>query len=78
MKRKTIYCISTGQIFESMAEAAEDAGVGKPAMSLHLKDPKRKSCGGKIYMIIEPEQTEEEIKAKARERIAQIIGNIVI
>lgn len=78
MKKKTIYCISTGQRFESMAAAAEDAGVGKSAMSLHLKDSNRKSCGGKIYMIIEPEQTEEEIRAKARERIAQIIGNIVI
>lgn len=75
MKKKMVYCLNTGQRFETIQDAAQDAGVGKSAMSQHLSTKYRtRTAGGKIYMIITPEQTEEEIKAKARERLAEITG----
>ena len=75
MKKKMVYCLNTGQRFETVQDAAQDAGVGKSAMSQHLSAKyQARTAGGKIYMIITPEQTDEEIRARARERLAEITG----
>ena len=75
MKKKMVYCLNTGKRFDTVQDAAQDAGVSKSAMSQHLSTKyKTRTAGGKIYMIITPEQTEEEIKVRMRERLAEITG----
>lgn len=50
-QQKLVKCLETGQIFESVKAAAEQAGVDSPNMSKHLNG-RSGSVNGKHYEIV--------------------------
>ena len=72
---KAVYCITTGEVFASVADAAEAIGVTKTAMSWALTG-RSKSCKGKrfcfIHQIVEHLN---EIAEVNRAREAKVIAH---
>lgn len=77
MKKMKVRCMKTGEIFDSLTDAAEYAGVDKSVMSKHLSG-KIFSAGGMCYMRYNPKWTPAELEQATKERMNQLYGNAVL
>lgn len=55
-RQKKVICLDTGEIFESVGEAARYAGRRMSTMSRHLHG-ERATCGGKRYQFYDEYQS---------------------
>lgn len=69
---KAVYCITTGEVYASVADAAEAIGVTKTAMSWALSG-RSKSCKGKRFCFINQiVEHLDEIASNNRSREAKV------
>ena len=57
-KKHRVMCVETGQVFESMKEAAKAMGVGYTTITCAIYDPHRRAAG--YHWVTAPDETEEE------------------
>lgn len=57
-RKHRVMCVETGQVFESMKEAAEAMGVGYTTITCAIYDPHRRAAG--YHWTTAPDETEEE------------------
>ena len=71
---KAVYCITTGEVYASVADAAEQNGVTTTAMSWAVSG-KSKSCKGKRFCFVSNiVEHLDEIATNSRSREAKVVA----